>query len=48
MNRTDIKSKIWYRAIKVIFIGVFLFAQALGFFLISTYTNEKIVDPMSF
>jgi len=48
MNREDVKNKIWHRAVKVIFVGVFFLAQAFGFFLISTYTNEKIVDPTSF
>ncbi|TAN57796.1 hypothetical protein EPN15_03025 [Patescibacteria group bacterium] len=48
MNREVMQNKVWYRAIKVIFVGVFLLVQAFGFFLTYTYTNEKMVDPTSF
>jgi len=49
-NKTisDCKNKVWYRFLKVVFVGGFLLAQAFGFFLISTYINKKIVDPTSF
>ena len=39
---------MWYRAAKVIFVAVFLLAQAFGLFLTSTYINKEVVNPASF
>jgi hypothetical protein len=42
MNREILNQKAWYRATKVIFVIVFLLAQALGFAITSELSNEKV------
>lgn len=42
MNRENLNQESWYRAIKVIFVIVFLLAQAVGFAITNEIANDKI------
>lgn len=39
MNKEKLNEKIWYRALKVVFVLAFLIAQAFNFFLASSDTK---------
>src|SRR5258706_15154446 len=42
MDRATLNQKAWYRALKVLFVLGFLFAQGFGFLITYSVRNEKI------
>lgn len=42
MNKEDLNQKVWYRALKVVFVILFLFGQTIGFVVTTNIANNKI------
>ncbi len=43
MNKENLNSKTWYRAVKVLFVLLFLLVQGLGFFITYSIVGNRVI-----
>jgi len=48
MDKENLNNKIWFRAVKVFFVFLFILVQLSAAFLVTAVANEKQIDPTSY